>query len=48
MSFTARLRAARTTARARRDFQRAVTGASPALRNELLTMAQAQNRVTLR
>ena len=48
MSFTARIRSHRDRSRARRDFNRAVTGASTtALRDELITMDQAQ-RGTLR
>lgn len=49
MKVTSRIRAARQSARARRDFHRAVSGAStPALRNELIVMAQAQRHSTLR
>lgn len=41
---TSRIKARRTAARGRRDFQRALHGAAtPALRDELITMAQAQN-----
>lgn len=44
MSITARIRSRHAQSRARRDFNRAVSGAStPALRNELITMAQNQN-----
>lgn len=45
---TSRIKARRTAARGRRDFQRALHGAAtPALRDELITMAQAQNRTRL-
>ncbi len=49
MKITSRIKAHRTATRARRDFQRAVNGAStPALRDELITMAQMQNRSHMR
>lgn len=49
MKVTSRIKARRSASRARRDFQRAVNGAStPALRNELLTIAQAQSHAHLR
>lgn len=49
MKVTSRIRAVRRSARARRDFQRAVSGAStPAMRNELILMAQAQQHSYLR
>lgn len=49
MKITSRIKAHRVASRARRDFQRAVSGAStPALRDELITMAQIQNRAHMR
>ena len=49
MKVTSRIKAHRTAARARRDYQRAVNGAStPALRDELITMAQIQSAAHLR
>jgi hypothetical protein len=49
MTVTSRLKAHRTAARARRDYQRAVSRATtPALRDELIVMAQAQSHAHLR
>lgn len=49
MKVTSRIKAHRTATRARRDFQRAVSGAStPALRDELITMAQIQSAAHMR
>ena len=48
MSITSRIKAHRKAARGRRDFQRAINGATPALRDELITMAQIQTRAHLR
>lgn len=48
MKVTSRIKARRNAARGRRDFQRAVNGASPALRDELITMAQASSHTRLR